>query len=856
MFKDLKLEPVYTSDSNDIPKEFYNPTLRYAVSFDRTSAYFSAKALAMYSEGLEYMRLKGCHYRMIISHDIAYEDYEEIKRGYAIKKSVSDELLASLSEPLSLKEEMCISNLAFFLASGTVDIKIAFKTQGIFHDKCGIMTDEEGNIICFRGSNNETEAAVDVNYESFQLTCSWLDSNGFYMQGIKKSQDEFERLWNNKKEGLIVMPAEEAIIKEIIKHDKGRVIVEDTLIRNNALVLDYEDNQLVLIVNTDSLDWLEGKMFYKSKLKHRVERIENNTIYFNTDLVYPDYIKIHSLLEKKIPPLGYEYYATERLKEYIAQRNLYIEKRAKLGIELKTDASNLSDKYLQFKQIVDGQLERQLRDKQMQDAFFMCAMMRSGNFSVPGSGKTSSALAVFSFLRFKGLVDRVVMIGPKNAFGSWIDEFKACFGNKLQLKCFSIQDGRFTSPEAKRRALKYDSADCNLFLFNYESIGNYIEEIEKIVSERTLLVFDEVHKVKAVKGQRASAALEISKYSTYTIAMTGTPIPNTYLDLYNLLHILYNDEYREFFGFDISYLRDPLPTDMEIINDKIQPFFCRTTKKELHVPDANPDIIDSIYATEEERKLFKIVSQKYRNSKLALFIRLLQLESNPKMLLQAIDLKDFSSVLDLDGDIDEIDFVDYAIEVQQLISKIELTSKKRECLQLVAKLVAEKKKVIVWCIFVDSIYSIQRELEKLGIHARFIMGEVPLEERLGLIEAFKNDEFDVLITNPHTLAESVSLHSVCHDAVYFEYSYNLVHLLQSKDRIHRLGLPDGQYTQYYYLENIFMNDLGEEYSLDEQVYLRLQKKEETMLNAIDNNELEPVYTPEEDLKLIFEKLFS
>ena len=47
----------------------------------------------------------------------------------------------------------------------------------------------------------------------------------------------------------------------------------------------------------------------------------------------------------------------------------------------------------------------------------------------------------------------------------------------------------------------------------------------------------------------------------------------------------------------------------------------------------------------------------------------------------------------------------------------------------------------------------------------------------------------MLLTNPHTLAESVSLHSVCHDAVYFEYSYNLVHPLQSKDRIHRLGLP-------------------------------------------------------------------
>ena len=109
--------------------------------------------------------------------------------------------------------------------------------------------------------------------------------------------------------------------------------------------------------------------------------------------------------------------------------------------------------------------------------------------------------------------------------------------------------------------------------------------------------------------------------------------------------------------------------------------------------------------------------------------------------------------------------------------------------------------------------------------------------------------------NPHTLAESVSLHSVCHDAIYFEYSYNLVHLLQSKDRIHRLGLPEGQYTQYFYLQSIFKNYLQEDFSMDEQVYLRLMHKEEVMLNAIDNNELEPVYTPEEDLELIFKNMF-
>lgn len=96
---------------------------------------------------------------------------------------------------------------------------------------------------------------------------------------------------------------------------------------------------------------------------------------------------------------------------------------------------------------------------------------------------------------------------------------------------------------------------------------------------------------------------------------------------------------------------------------------------------------------------------------------------------------------------------------------------------------------------------------------------------------------------------------VCHDAVYFEYGYNLVHLLQSKDRIHRLGLPDGQKTRYYFMRQVFTYQ-GEPFSLDEAIYGRLKAKEQTMLDAIEGGYLEGGYTDEEDLKAIWEQLLG
>lgn len=164
------------------------------------------------------------------------------------------------------------------------------------------------------------------------------------------------------------------------------------------------------------------------------------------------------------------------------------------------------------------------------------------------------------------------------------------------------------------------------------------------------------------------------------------------------------------------------------------------------------------------------------------------------------------------------------------------------------------KHVIVWCVFQNSIESLCSELRKEGISSKVIYGATEQFEREKILSEFKSENFQILITNPHTLAESVSLHDICHDAIYYEYSYNLVHLLQSKDRIHRLGLPDGQYTQYYY-EQCWFTKNGMPFSLDQAIYNRLCEKEQTMLNAIDNNVLEKVTTPEEDVELIFKDLF-
>ena len=98
-----------------------------------------------------------------------------------------------------------------------------------------------------------------------------------------------------------------------------------------------------------------------------------------------------------------------------------------------------------------------------------------------------------------------------------------------------------------------------------------------------------------------------------------------------------------------------------------------------------------------------------------------------------------------------------------------------------------------------------------------------------LIENSKLKEFkiskepNVLIANPAACAESISLHKVCHHAIYLDRTFNCGQYLQSLDRIHRIGLSKD--------EKVFYHILQAENSIDETIHRRLNEKEKNMLKS-------------------------
>ena len=167
----------------------------------------------------------------------------------------------------------------------------------------------------------------------------------------------------------------------------------------------------------------------------------------------------------------------------------------------------------------------------------------------------------------------------------------------------------------------------------------------------------------------------------------------------------------------------------------------------------------------------------------------------------------------------------------------ELPGKLTRLLGLVESFQEQGKKVVVWAHFIGTIELIENKLRDAGFRCKKIIGETPIERTSMVVEETREkirDEFvdpesglDILLANPAACAESISLHKTCHNAIYYDLSYNCAQYLQSLDRIHRVGGSENQQAYYYILQY--------EDTIDSDIYSNLEQKAQRMYGIIDGD---------------------
>ena len=522
-----------------------------------------------------------------------------------------------------------------------------------------------------------------------------------------------------------------------------------------------------------------------------------------------------------------------------------------------------SIEFKDFCNFCDNLLQIKLRSYQYRAAFLLSTGKGGFDFSVPGSGKTIISYASYSYMKHKEIVDKILVIGPISSYNAWFDEYVTCFGNQPEFENLS-------NNKIKECSIYLNSSNWNhneITFINTEKVRLLVNEISRFMSNsKVLLIVDEAHKIKNPNAAVTSAVLEVTKYASARIILTGTPMPNGYEDLYTLMKTF--SPFNDILPYNYNQLKimtkkDASNRQAEEIRNSIGPYYSRISKKylfetnELLPPnfhfiscEMNEDQ-NLLYAKLNDfcGKISEEVDQDILEGfKKALIIRKMQVSANPALLQKSIvnsmdELKDayYESNKD-NSDIEILIRADKSImenfaesSIVKIVNRYAngyiTTSKNYNAVEIAKKLVKSGNKVLIWDVFVKNMELLRNMLEiEINTKVELINGTVKGLDRQIAIKNFKEGDSMILVANPATLAESISLHKVCQNSIYVNRNFNAAQFIQSKDRIHRINMPSGTTASYYFLLN---NE-----SIDSCVDSRLKQKEDRMLAILDAEDIE------------------
>ncbi len=479
-----------------------------------------------------------------------------------------------------------------------------------------------------------------------------------------------------------------------------------------------------------------------------------------------------------------------------------------------------------------------LRHFQERDLVALLALRNGANFSVPGAGKTAVTYALYEAERTVGRVERLLVVAPISAFDAWKEESKLWLAPAPAVHVFAGDIPHGTE----------------VLLVNYQRLpSNYDQLAAWVLQGPTHVVLDEAHRIKrGWDGAWGSACLGLAPLAERRDILTGTPAPNHPRDLEAILDFAWPGQGRSLLPEGV-FSKEPDSESMKGAAAGIAPLFVRTNKTEMGLP--RPHVIPHVLAPGGiQAEIYAALRQTYAgafrvsHADTATLLRmgrvvmyLLEAAANPALLAagsaaeDAVPFRHPPLAVPTDS---------HLRELIDAYGQYETPAKLEKLAKILSENVERKRKTLVWSNFVRNLKTLAREFGSL--QPALVYGAVPsgpedaaYATRESELHRFRQDsDCWVLFANPAAMAEGVSLHRQCRDAVYFDRTFNAGHYLQSLDRIHRLGLDPAIET------NIHL--LMVEGTVDEVVDSRLKRKVRWLETLLEDSELTEMALPDEE----------
>ncbi len=426
-----------------------------------------------------------------------------------------------------------------------------------------------------------------------------------------------------------------------------------------------------------------------------------------------------------------------------------------------------------------------------------------------GLGKTKIIIDETMMIKKKGGKCRAIIICPNTLVQNWIDEYIKFVPGMLR-----INDNKALKPNKERTTIEMSVSAEEREIHLPPAVPLVINIVPysravclQITNQKwDLAVLDECHLCKNPQAQRSQYCMVLKEKSSKRIAMTGTPVPNTPADLYNLLqwvsskHISRGKFLFHYVRIEKGYGNHPRYTgwtdNLSKLKEKMREdkilFLDKTDV--LKLP---PKHYVKVLMPMDE------LQEKYYNS---MNERMGVVMSAGKAVFAETGATKLIRLSQITGG-----FVCSDDQRWQIPGKgVKIHGLKELMTQ-------RNGKFLIFARFTHEIKFIAEELSEYN--PLIIYGGVSMKERRKRAWLFNNDDkYRVLVGGASTAGLGLTLlgteNCPCKTVFYYSNGFSYSHRVQSEDRCYRIGQ---QHPVTYY-------DLICEYTIDEQILELLQKK--------------------------------
>lgn len=445
---------------------------------------------------------------------------------------------------------------------------------------------------------------------------------------------------------------------------------------------------------------------------------------------------------------------------------------------------------------------------------FILENRSAGIFADPGLGKTAIILQIIKFLKTKPEFCGALVVAPLRViYTVWPDEIK---------KWINFNDITYNILHGKNKQI--DTSDYDVSLINSENIFWYFKNEIK----QNVLIIDESSKFKNHNSKRFKLIKKFLDCFKRRIILTGTPTPNSLLDLYSQIYILdkgkslgkgimtYRNNYFNTVEIDfernckkVNFKKYELKKDAKkIIYKKINPIVLRIdSKKYLNLPKIIYNNIKIVLPTEA----LKV----YKNFEKKLFS---EIENKPVFLDSASDRyivcrqiangflykpKDFTEILEKNFNKSV-----YELHKEKIKALVDLISE----LNGKSLLIAYHYK-----------YDLKMLRNELGQNTPNIGSGTDMKCSTDIISDWNNGKIPVLLGHPQSMGHGLNLQYGGNDIVWYSLTDNLENYIQFNHRIYRQGNKNQVRVHHIIAKN----------TIDEAVLIRLQIKNKNQLSLLE-----------------------